>query len=64
MEQEEEIRERVLREFNSSTLDDVGPLTTLSGISPESGAEDLSRLGYGNKLQHLSKGFRRQATTR
>jgi hypothetical protein len=35
MEQEEEIRERVLREFNSSTLDDVGPLEVTSGISIE-----------------------------
>jgi len=25
---------RVLRELNASTLDDVGPLTTLSGIIP------------------------------
>jgi len=25
---------RVLREFNQSTLDDVGPLSTLSGIIP------------------------------
>jgi hypothetical protein len=47
MEQDEEIRERVLREFNASTLDDVGPLTTLSGISLQSGTEDRSRLNYG-----------------
>jgi hypothetical protein len=47
MGQDVETGKRVLREFNSSTLDDVGPLTTLSGISPESGTEDRSRLSYG-----------------
>jgi hypothetical protein len=60
MEQDEEIRERVLREFNSSTLDDVGPLPTLSGISPEYGAECRSRLSYGRSTTvDLRAGTRR-----
>jgi hypothetical protein len=33
MEEDEETRERVLREFNASTLDDVGPIGSDQGAA-------------------------------